>query len=61
VALRVSQPLHFGHYGGQALEFIRALLAIGTIVVLVTGIYLWRKRGRAAADKPADVRIAEVA
>jgi uncharacterized iron-regulated membrane protein len=52
VALRVSQPLHFGDYGGQALKLLWALLDIATIIVLVTGLYLWFKRGRAAAARP---------
>jgi uncharacterized iron-regulated membrane protein len=60
-ALLVSQPLHFGDYGGQALKLLWALLDIGTIVVLVTGLYLWLKRGNAAAARPAEVRAAEAA
>jgi uncharacterized iron-regulated membrane protein len=61
VALRVSQPLHFGDYGGQALKLLWALLDISTIVVLLTGLYLWVKRGKAAAAKPVDQRIREAA
>jgi len=61
VALRVSQPLHFGDYGGQALKLLWALLDIATIVVLITGLYLWLKRGKAAAAKPAEVRAEEAA
>jgi uncharacterized iron-regulated membrane protein len=60
-ALLVSQPLHFGDYGGQALKLLWALLDISTIVVLVTGLYLWLKRGNAAAARPAEVRAAEAA
>jgi uncharacterized iron-regulated membrane protein len=60
-AVLISQPLHFGDYGGQALKLIWALLDIATIVVLVTGLYLWFKRGKAAATRPADVRAAEAA
>ena len=60
-ALLVSQPLHFGDYGGQALKLLWALLDIATIVVLVTGLYLWIKRGKAAAAKPADQRAKEAA
>ena len=51
-ALLVSQPLHFGDYGGPALKLLWALLDIGTMVVLVTGLYLWVKRGRAVAPPP---------
>jgi len=48
VALRVSQPLHFGDYGGQWMKFLWAVLDIATIVILVTGLYLWVKRGKTA-------------
>ena len=47
-ALLISQPLHFGDYGGQWMKFLWALLDIATIVVLGSGLYLWVKRGKAA-------------
>jgi len=47
-ALLVSQPLHFGDYGGAGLQLLWALLDVATIVVLGSGLYLWIKRGRAA-------------
>lgn len=40
-ALRVSQPLHFGDYGGLPLQIIWAVLDLITIVVLGSGLYLW--------------------
>ncbi len=40
-ALLVSQPLHFGDYGGMPLKIIWAVLDIAPIVVQVTGLYLW--------------------
>lgn len=44
-ALLVSQPLHFGDYGGAPLKIIWALLDVLSIVVLGSGLYLWlRKR-----------------
>lgn len=55
-ALLLSQPLHFGDYGGAGMQFLWALLDLATIVVLGSGLYLWLKRGRAArarADAPA--------
>jgi uncharacterized iron-regulated membrane protein len=55
-ALLLSQPLHFGDYGGAGMKFLWALLDLATIVVLGSGLYLWLKRGRAAkagAAKPA--------
>jgi len=39
--LLLSQPLHFGDYGGVPLKIIWAILDIITIVVLVSGLYLW--------------------
>jgi len=61
VALKVSQPLHFGDYGGQALKLLWALLDIGAIIVLVTGLYLWIKRGKAHAAQAAEERARETA
>ncbi|MBX3586999.1 MAG: PepSY domain-containing protein [Ramlibacter sp.] len=43
-ALRVSQPLHFGDYGGLPMKVLWALLDLATIVVLGSGLYLWLKR-----------------
>ena len=47
-ALLVSQPLHFGDYGGMPLKILWALLDIVTIVVLGSGLYLWWARRRTA-------------
>lgn len=45
-ALLVSQPLHFGDYGGRAMQILWAVLDILTIIVLGSGLYLWlRKAG----------------
>jgi uncharacterized iron-regulated membrane protein len=53
-ALLVSQPLHFGDYGGLPMQIIWALLDIATIVVLGSGLYLWiKRRNPAPAMKPA--------
>jgi len=46
-ALQLSQPLHFGDYGGLPLKALWALLDVITIVVLWSGLVLWwRKRRR---------------
>ena len=45
-ALLVSQPLHFGDYGGMPLKIIWALLDIMTIIVIGSGLYLWWVRRR---------------
>lgn len=43
-ALLVSQPLHFGDYGGLPLKILWALLDLVAIVVLGSGVYLWAKK-----------------
>jgi len=61
-ALLVSQPLHFGDYGGAVMQWLWAALDVVTIVVLASGLYLYvarRRRQRAggragaAGDAPA--------
>ena len=55
--LLISQPLHFGDYGGMPMQILWALLDIITIVVLGSGLYLWlAKRRRATAEAPAAPR-----
>lgn len=49
-ALLVSQPLHFGDYGGPPLQTLWALLDIVTIVVLGSGLYLWIARRKVARE-----------
>ena len=39
--LSLSQPLHFGDYGGLPLKILWALLDLATIVILISGLYLW--------------------
>jgi uncharacterized iron-regulated membrane protein len=55
-ALLVSQPLHFGDYGGMPMKVIWALLDVITIVVLGSGLYLWLARRRT----PFELRLAEL-
>ena len=43
--LLLSQPLHFGDYGGMPLKILWAILDLITIFVLISGLYLWAKRG----------------
>ncbi|GBG01349.1 membrane protein [Azospira sp. I13] len=47
-ALLVSQPLHFGDYGGRAMQILWALLDIASIIVLGSGLYLWLRKGKVA-------------
>jgi uncharacterized iron-regulated membrane protein len=49
-ALLLSQPLHFGDYGGIPLKILWALLDIITIAVLISGLYLWWKKGHALEE-----------
>lgn len=66
-ALLVSQPLHFGDYGGRPLQILWAVLDVITIIVLGSGLYLWFSRRRARdqriatawADVPAEGGMAE--
>jgi uncharacterized iron-regulated membrane protein len=54
--LLLSQPLHFGDYGGMPLKIIWALFDIFTIVILVTGLYLWYVRRR----RTVNIAMAEI-
>ncbi|GGE17151.1 hypothetical protein GCM10011529_24540 [Polymorphobacter glacialis] len=47
-ALLISQPLHFGDYGGLPLKLLWAVLDVFTIIVLGSGLYLWLGRRRAS-------------
>lgn len=49
--LVLSQPLHFGDYGGMLLKIIWALLDVITIVVLLSGLYLWWIRSNAPLEQ----------
>lgn len=50
-ALLLSQPLHFGDYGGISLKILWALLDLITIFVLVSGLYLWRKKRQISVEQ----------
>ncbi|MBV4488568.1 PepSY domain-containing protein [Pseudomonas sp. SWRI153] len=47
-AMGMSQPLHFGDYGGMPMKILWAALDVLTIIVLASGVYLWVVRRRAA-------------
>jgi len=55
-ALLVSQPLHFGDYGGMPMKIIWAVLDVITIVVLGSGLYLWLSHRK----RPIEERITEL-
>jgi len=46
-ALFLSQPLHFGDYGGMPLKILWTAFDVVTIIVLITGLYLWLARRKA--------------
>lgn len=52
-ALLVSQPLHFGDYGGRPMQVLWAVLDILTIIVLGSGLYLWFSRRKAREQRIA--------
>lgn len=57
-ALFVSQPLHFGDYGGLPLKIIWAILDIVTIIILISGLYLWLAKwrsGRVRREAPGTI------
>lgn len=56
-ALLVSQPLHFGDYGGMVLKILWALFDILAIVVLGSGVYLWIKK----RNVPIEARLGTLA
>lgn len=49
-ALSLSQPLHFGDYGGLPLKILWALLDLFTIMVLVSGLHLWLGKRTTSAE-----------
>jgi uncharacterized iron-regulated membrane protein len=52
--LQMSQPLHFGDYGGMPLKLLWAVLDVLTIAVLGSGLYLWLSRGRSKIEQRID-------
>jgi len=49
-ALALSQPLHFGDYGGLPLKILWAALTLFTMIVLGSGLYLWLGKRRSGTD-----------
>jgi uncharacterized iron-regulated membrane protein len=54
--LRISQPLHFGDYGGLPLQILWSVFDLITIVVLGSGLYLWWKRRKVSLAARLDPR-----
>jgi uncharacterized iron-regulated membrane protein len=51
--LLVSQPLHFGDYGGRPMQILWAVLDVITLFVLGSGLYLWFSRRKARQQRIA--------
>ncbi|KHD89662.1 MAG: membrane protein [Bdellovibrio sp. ArHS] len=52
-AAMLSEPLHFGNYGGLILKIVWFLLSVISLFLPVTGLYIWldRRRKRSEPDK----------
>jgi uncharacterized iron-regulated membrane protein len=59
-ALLMSQPLHFGDYGGIPLKILWALFDVIAIFVLGSGVYLWLVRYRSSLDERLKQRAFDV-
>jgi uncharacterized iron-regulated membrane protein len=57
--LFISQPLHFGDYGGMPLKIIWTIFDIITIVILVSGLYLWVARRKSRDAQMARIEALE--
>jgi len=60
-ALLVSQPLHFGDYGGLLLKILWALLDVIAIVVLGSGVYLLVQKRNVSVEARLGLLQAEAA
>lgn len=49
--LLLSQPLHFGDYGGLPLKVLWAVFDILSILLLTSGVYLWLKKRKIPLEK----------
>jgi uncharacterized iron-regulated membrane protein len=58
-ALLISQPLHFGDYGGMPMQILWSVLDIITIIVLGSGLYLWLVKRNAAVPRNEDAAAVE--
>ncbi len=52
-AMGLSQPLHFGDYGGRPMQILWAVLDVLTLIILGSGLYLWWGKQRKAQEVPA--------
>lgn len=59
-ALLISQPLHFGDYGGLPLKILWAVLDAFTVVVLGSGLYLWLGKGPSTSGRVREIETGAV-
>jgi len=59
--LLTARPLHFGDYGGLPLKLIWAALDLVAIVILISGLMLWKSRRAAVASRLAELDVHRVA
>ncbi|MNF52159.1 PepSY-associated TM helix [compost metagenome] len=57
-AMGMSSPLHFGDYGGMPMKILWAVLDLLTIIVLISGLYLWLVRRKAAKAVAVEAEVA---
>jgi uncharacterized iron-regulated membrane protein len=57
-AILLSQPLHFGDYGGLPLKIAWALFDVVAILVLISGLYLWLTRRKISIEERLDALVA---
>ena len=50
-ALSLSQPLHFGDYGGLPMKLLWAALDVTVVIMLGSGVYLWIGRRHTSLDQ----------
>jgi uncharacterized iron-regulated membrane protein len=55
-ALQLSRPLHFGDFAGLPMQILWAVLNLMTLIVLISGVYLWVKKWLIKAETPAHIQ-----
>jgi uncharacterized iron-regulated membrane protein len=57
-ALLISEPLHFGDYGGLPLKLLWLAFTLATLAITITGVWVtfatWRERGLRKRSQPVD-------
>jgi uncharacterized iron-regulated membrane protein len=56
-ALQLSRPLHFGDFAGLPMQILWAVLNLMTLIVLISGLYLWVKKWLMRAENPVNTLV----